>query len=227
MKRLTRTILAAIAALTASSTIAAAAPLRLTTSFDVLGYNGFNRFDRDENGFIGSTFFLDLLFADGTVFGKGFAQIETATATISGATAAASNAEYEITDDIVLFATDMAGIGNKSVFGANDIRRSAFLIGSIVESLSLSAAGSVAPKADGTVLTLDALEEFVFLSNGNLLVETRADGGSDFRLGNFRTEASRVEIDVAPAPVPLPAALPLMLVGMGGFAALRRRRKVA
>ncbi len=46
---------------------------------------------------------------------------------------------------------------------------------------------------------------------------------SQFDARNIVTTA--IDLDAPDvAPVPLPAALPLMLVGLGGFAALRRRR---
>lgn len=59
------------------------------------------------------------------------------------------------------------------------------------------------------------------------MIQPMLDWGLDGFFTDY-TDFGRTVVDAnAPAPVPLPAAAPLLLVGLGGLALLRRRRKAA
>jgi hypothetical protein len=62
---------------------------------------------------------------------------------------------------------------------------------------------------------------FLFSNPGNIVFR----GTSTFNSGQTRGEFDGVGLDVA--PVPVPAALPMLIAGLGGFAALRRKKKAA
>lgn len=222
---------AAIAATVVLGTAAlsSAATLKLTTSFDVVALPktvNFPQFQQDTGGLDGSTFTLDVIFADMTKITNGFAAAESVSITVAGASVDSSNGNYIVADPVGLFPS--AGLGKPQSFFGGAAGWGTFAIGNILTKARFDALGSFVSPGEGNEITLASLQNINFVFAGP------ADNSQLTNAANRQFDARNIvttAMDISPvAPVPLPAALPLMLVafgGLGGLSAFRRRRAAA
>ncbi len=136
-------IAVALAAAVLGST-ASAATLKLTTTFDVSrGAVAPDAFPTDPNGLDGSTFVVDTIFADGTTFQRSFAEAQSTTVTISGASVASSNGTFTVTDRVGLFqSSDRGGLGKIADLGFF-VFQDGFAVPGIIKSIKFDARGTV------------------------------------------------------------------------------------
>lgn len=78
----------------------------------------------------------------------------------------------------------------------------------------------------GGSLNWDSVVETVTLANGTIF-SVALEAGKVFGLGNSANASATVTLIDAPAPVPLPASALLLIAGVGGLAAIRRRQAKA
>ncbi len=154
---------------------------------------------------------------------------QSVTATVSGASVGTSNGTFVVTDQVALF--ERGGLGRPAralsflpVSPTNPIGSNPFSIPGLFALARFDTGMSFVSPGNGNDLTLASLQDVMFTfarPTSNSQLTNSADRQFDAR--NIVTTA--IDLDAPDvAPVPLPAALPLMLVGLGGFAALRRRR---